>query len=88
MRHQQAAHIAIDYSCDQCEYMARTKGSLASHKQSVHKTLSYKCNQCDHKEKTEENLTKHQESVHEKKGKPKYVSKRIQCDKCEKKFNC
>ena len=87
MRHQKAAHFASDYSFDQCEYMARTKGSLASHKQTVHNTISFKCNQCDHKEKTEVNIKKHQESAHEKKGKSKYVSKRIQCEKCEKKFN-
>ena len=33
------------------------------------------------------NIKKYQESAHGKKGKPKYVSKRIQCEKCEKKFN-
>ena len=41
--------------------------------------------QCDYKDETEGGLKKHKESIHEKK--PKYVSKRIQCNKCDKKFN-
>ena len=61
------------------------KGSFAEHKTAVHNTNKFQCNQCDHKEETEGNLMRHKESTHEKKG--KYKSKRIQCEKCEKRFN-
>ena len=45
----------------------------------------HQCNQCDYKDETKGGLTKHKESIHDNKS--KYVSKRIQCENCEKKFN-
>ena len=82
IRHQQSVHEGNKYKCDQCEHIATTKGSLEMHKGTHH---IHQCNQCDYKDETKGGLTKHKESIHDNKS--KYVSKRIQCENCEKKFN-
>ena len=42
----------IRFKCDQCEYIARTKGNVKNHKQSIHEGIIYNCDKCDHKTKT------------------------------------
>ena len=85
MRHQQAAHREIRYSCDQCEDKATTKEALIEHKKRHHDNNIFDCNQCDYTAETKGDLKKHTELIHDKKN--KYVTKRIQCQYCEKKFN-
>ena len=84
MRHKQATHRENRESCDQCEYNAATKGALIEHKKIHHTNNTFHCNQCDHMSETKDGLQKHTEFIPDKK---KYVTKRIQCQKCEKKFN-
>ena len=85
--HKDSVHKEVRYPCDQCNYVATTKGSLSEHTQSYHETPKFNCNQCDYMASTKTNLNKHKEDIHEVKEKVKYVSKRIKCEKCEKKFN-
>ena len=63
----------------------------------------YQCNQCDYKDASQGNVNKHTKSIHDPQEnmieknmiesnenlqkKKKYVPKRIQCAKCQKKFN-
>ena len=86
-KHKNSVHKEVRYPCDQCNYVATTKGSLSEHTQSYHETPKFNCNQCDYMASTKTNLNKHKEDIHEVKEKVKYVSKRIKCEKCEKKFN-
>ena len=70
---------------------------------SSHNEREYICNQCDNKEDNKEDYEKHMKvhktqkenetenndvkSQSNKVNKPKYVSKRIKCNMCDKKFN-
>lgn len=86
-KHKDLVHKEVWYPCDQCNYAATTKCSLNEHTQSYHEAANFTCNQCDYTASIKTNLNKHKEDSHEEKEKGKYVSKRIICDKCDKKFN-
>mgnify|MGYP003324695666 CR=1 FL=1 len=98
-RHQQSVHKEVLHACDQCDHKATAKGSLDEHTETQHKNNKIQCNECDYKAATTTNLEKHKESIHFKYTDPeksiqeninvapkklKYVSKRIQCENCEK----
>ena len=95
-------HKEIFYQCNQCEHKAKSTASLIMHKETIHENQGIYCDQCDHKAATENDLHRHTKLSHEEnlikcpqvetnshrsKAKSKYVSKRIQCPKCDKRFN-
>ena len=41
MRHDKSWHEGVMFSCDQCDYKARLKGSLSKHMKSIHKGLQF-----------------------------------------------
>ena len=97
-RHKQAIHEGDKYSCNQCDFKAKIKENLKKRQSTVHEKRMYQCNQCDYKDASQGNVNKHTKSIHDPQEnmiesnenlqkKKKYVPKRIQCSKCEKKFN-
>ena len=100
-RHKRSTHPELQYMCDQCDYKDTKEDSLNDHKQTQHKSSNHQCNQCDYNATTRSSLDDHKKSIHEKQPevievildtrkeikKQKYVSKRIHCDVCDKKFN-
>ena len=52
------------YSCDQCDYKARQKGSLKTHIESVHGGVRYPCEKCNYQATKKINRKTHIESVH------------------------
>ena len=88
----------MQYACDQCDYKDTKEESLNDHKHSQHEIRNYQSKQCDYKAVTRSGLNDHEKSIHNKQPevtqearntikKPKYISKRIPCSICAKKFN-
>ena len=57
------------YQCEDCDYQAAHKSSLATHKTSVHTGKKYPCEECDYQAKQKGNLTAHQNAFHMEKNK-------------------
>ena len=49
--------------------------------------MEYDCDECDYKATTKESIKTHIQSFHKGNQKKIYVSKRIKCNLCDKKFN-
>ena len=99
-RHKKAAHEEISYECNMCDHKTVSKTNLKMHMERTHEESQHPCRQCDHKATTNTKLKDHIKSIHEMQTKDryenttkkikttsKYISKRIQCTKCDKRFN-
>ena len=88
--HRELVHVEVEYSCDQCEYKTTKKDELKTHIESIHKANKEK-DQNIWTEKEVLDSTSQPETIGTralpKKKTSKHVSKRINCDLCERKFN-
>ena len=94
-----SVHEEIQFHCAQCNYKAATKSNLIGHEKTVHEIAKFYCYQCNYTATTKTNLTEHVESNHKNMmnrevvnntditTKNTYISKRIKCKICVKKFN-
>ena len=51
-------------SCNQCDYNAKTKGTLSKHIKSRHQGVRFPCDQCDFKATQKASLFRHLASIH------------------------
>ena len=54
------------WSCDICDYKAKTNSGLKTHKTRIHKDKAFHCDDCDFASKTRRELELHLEAIHEK----------------------
>ena len=59
------------WSCDICDYKAKSNSGLKTHRTKIHKTKPYNCDDCAFAFKTRKDLESHIESMHEKEDKRK-----------------
>ena len=98
-RHQNTVHKERTNQCTQGDHTSTQECNLHAHIATTHQEVTFSCDQCDHTSTTEYSLKKHKESSHENqknndddtnkqeiRKKSNYVTKRIQCQKCDKKL--
>ena len=98
--HIRTTHKEALLTCNQCNYRTMATTDLQLHISTTHQEALLTCNQCNYRTTTQYSLEKHKETSHENhknreeyankqeiNKKSNYVSKRIQCQKCSKKFN-
>ena len=54
----------LKFPCDQFNYQATTKGSLAKHRRVAHEGVRFPCRYCNKQYTRREHLTKHQRNLH------------------------
>ena len=77
------------HNCDKCNKRFTDDAGLKQHKESSHEEKQYKGDQCERKATTKTKVDTHTKTVHTDKmnNKSQYVSKRIKCEICQRKFN-
>merc|ERR1719470_505200 len=63
--HKRTKHLGITYSCDECDFRARSKNNLSQHIKSKHEGIRYKCNHCPTNFVTRHYLQIHIQTIHE-----------------------
>ena len=89
IQHKKSCHERNENVGDQCAKSNGKAETLKQHNNTVQEKAQYTCDQCDFNEISKTSVSEHVESVHNdtKKDKTQYVSKRIKCEECGKKFN-
>ena len=77
--HNGIKHGSLEFSCEKCDSMFKTKGELDNHLKSVHKDMkNFACKKCTEKYQTRDALIAH-EKIHN-------VVEHYQCEKCYSMF--
>lgn len=61
-----SVHDGIKYDCEQCDFRATEKGSLAWHVANVHERTKYDCKQCDFKTSKKSSFVNHVANIHQR----------------------
>ena len=60
-------HKGINYPCNKCEFISKTKAALNTHIEGIHENIRYPCEYCDYQATTKSNLAVHIQSNEGKK---------------------
>ena len=76
-RHEDLVHAQIDYKCEQCDYISKSRDTLKKHKSSKHtrEKTTFVCDQCSYTSKQSVHLDIHVRSKHR--------GELFRCDMCD-----
>ena len=77
-KHEDLVHAQVDYKCEHCDFISKSRGALSQHKSNKHSTrtkTTFVCDQCSYTSKQKGHLDIHMRSKHQ--------GELIKCDMCD-----